>query len=284
MNKKPDDSALLSFALPPFNLPDAGWGHALARIGAGKPDRQSLSEIIADLPANACHEIMGEGKGDAASLFGFGVMLGAMLASRSGGGREGAPCFFVRELRRGCGMLYPPGLVELGIDPAQCFSVHAPDLLAALKATADIARSGAAGAVLLEVEGNPRLLDLTASRRLALAAEKAGAAVLLLRSGAQESPSAAYSRWQVASAPSTPLLADAPGGPAFDIALLRHRRLAAGRTARLTWNPEEQKFDEQTVASPRQDGPQREAGKAAFGSALSLVARRTADKATRRAA
>lgn len=229
-------------------LSDAGWGHALAAMGAAMEEAQtakaSLAQLLAALPTNACHEIVARDKGGAAALLGFGAMLGVALAKA----RDNAPCFFVRELRRSGGLLYPPGLAQLGIDPALCFSVHAPDLLAALKATADIARSGAAGAVLVEVEGNPRLLDLTASRRLALAAEKSGTSVLLLRTSAHDTLSAAYSRWQVAPAPSPPLLADAPGGPAFAVTLLRHRRMMGGQAARLTWNAEERRFDAQQEA------------------------------------
>jgi hypothetical protein len=310
MNKKSSDSIRQ-------HLPDAGWGHALAALGDAQAEQRSLADILAGLPVNACHEILGKGKGDAASLFGFGAMLAAMLSAA----RNDAPCFFVRPLRRGGGRLYPPGLAGLGIDPARCFSVHAPDLLAALKATADIARSGAAGAVLVEIEGNPRLLDLTASRRLALAAEKAGTTVLLLRMGAREAPGAAYSRWQVTSATST--LSNLPvhaelvepkaargqphlgypirpstgsglteretigqsgmgfGPPTFDIRLLRHRRMAAGQSAQLTWNLKEQKFDEQFATQSPQRGS---AGEATFGRLFSLAARRAADPHTRRAA
>lgn len=287
MNKNETDSALRSLALP-----DAGWGHALAALGkvrekvegeaggrAGTAP-QSLADIIGQLPANACHELLAGGKGDAASLLGFGAMLAMLLSAK----RENAPCFFVRPLQRRGGRVYPPGLAALGLDPARCFSVHAPDLIAALKATADIARSGAAGAVLVEVEGNPRLLDLTASRRLALAAEQSGTAVLLLRMGAREAPSAAYSRWQICAVPSTPLLAEAPGGPAFAVTLLRHRRMAAGLSEQLIWNPEEWKFDEQAVATQKSDGPQREAGEATFGRLFSLAARRAAGLHPRRAA
>lgn len=270
MNKKSSDSIRAA-------QPDAGWGHALAALGKAKTEQRSLSDILSGLPINACHEILGKDKGDAASLFGFGAMLAAMLSASP----PDTPCFFVRPLRRGGGHLYPPGLTELGIDPNRCFSVHVPDLLAALKATADIARSGAAGAVLVEIEGNPRLLDLTASRRLALSAEKSGTTVLLLRMGARESPSAAYSRWQVASAPSTPLLADAPGGPTFDITMLRHRRMAAGQSARLVWDSKKQRFDEQADAII----PQREsAGATTFGRLFALAARRAADPHARRAA
>ena len=272
MNNRTSDSILPSLAFP-----DAGWSHALAALGKRQAEQQILADILSDLPVNACHEILGKDKGDAASLFGFGAMLAAMLSAA----RRDAPCFFVRPLRRGGGYLYPPGLAELGLDPDRCFSVHAPNLLAALKATADIARSGAAGTVLVEIEGNPRLLDLTASRRLALSAEKSGTTVLLLRMGAREAPSAAYSRWQVASASSTPLLADAPGGPTFDITMLRHRRIAAGQSARLIWNLKEQKFDEQFATH----SPQREsAEKTTFGRLFSLAARRAADPHTRRAA
>jgi protein ImuA len=265
MNKYTSDSALL-----PSGLPAGAWGHALARMRTQGEEESclSLADMLAHaMPANALHEIFAASAADAASASGFALMLAAMLD------REDRALFLVREYRRGSGRLYPPGLTELGIDPACCFSVHAPDTLAALKATADIARSGAAGVVLIELAGNPRLLDLTASRRLALAAEQAGTAVLLLRLGARESPSAAYSRWQVASAESAPLLADAPGPPAFAVTLLRHRRMAAGRSARLIWNLEEQKFDEQSVAPKSQQEPRAPA----FGTALSLAVRRAAD-------
>ncbi len=264
MNKYASDSALLPSG------PAAAWGHALARMqveGDGE-SQTSLADVLGrHMPANALHEVFATSAADAASASGFALMLGATLAT------EAAPLFLVREYRQGAGRLYPPGLADLGIDPARCFSVHAPDTLSALKATADIARSGAAGVVLIELAGNPRLLDLTASRRLALAAEQSETAVLLLRLGARETPSAAYSRWRVGSAESKPLLADAPGAPAFTVTLLRHRRMAAGQKARLIWNREEQKFDEQIVTNPP-----------TFGRALSLVIRRAADPHARRAA
>lgn len=261
MNKKPSDSAPLA---------SAGWGHALAAMGEADDRRQSLSQIIAALPVNACHEVFAFSKGDVAAMMGFGAMVALMLAGD-------APCFFVRPSRRDGMMLYPAGLAELGIDPARCYCVHAPDLLATLRATADIARSDAAGAVLVEVDGNPRLLDLTASRRLALAAEKSGTAVLLLRSGAREAASAAYSRWQVRATPSESLAANAPGGAAFAVTLLRHRRVAAGLQARLVWNFEERRFDEQ----PAITALQQKAGEAALGGVLPLAPRRAAGSRAR---
>jgi protein ImuA len=284
MNKYVSDSAAVPRGLPVVDhcgddLSGTIWGHALARMRAadagGEAATASLAQVLTqDTPANALHEIFAASRGDNASASGFALMLAVMLTA------DTAPLFLVRPYRRGGGRLYPPGLSDLGIDPARCFSIDAPDTLSALKAAADIARSGAAGAVLIEIEGSPRLLDLTASRRLSLAAEKSGTAVLLLRLGAREAASAAYSRWQVASAQSVPLLADAPGGPAFTATLLRHRRMAAGQSARLIWNPEKRKFDEQAI--PIQ--PEDRAGEALFGRLFSLATRRALDPHARRAA
>ena len=268
MNIKRFDSA----QLPP-GLALATGSRAFAR--SETPCAGSLVHALnKTLPADALHEVFATKPIDRASGWGFALLLAARLAA-------GRSLFFVRQGRRGQGRLYPPGLAELGMDPELCFQLHAPDTLALLRATADIARSGAAGAVLAEIEGNPRLFDLTASRRLALAAEKSGTAVLLLRVAAHEEPGAAYSRWGVVSAASTPLLADAPGPPAFAVTLLRHRRMAAGQSARLAWNTETRTFYEQAF-SP---APQRDsAGEATFGRLFSLAARRAADPRQHRAA
>src|SRR3546814_16400000 len=80
--------------------------------------------------------------------------------------------------------------------------------------------------------GSAPALNLTASRRLALAAEKSGVTALLVRADATPCPSAAQSRWEVQSLASAPLEANAPGGPAMEIELLRHRAGLAGRTWR----------------------------------------------------
>ncbi len=149
MNKYASDSALLPHGSA------AAWGHALARMQVEEDEksRTSLADVLTRaMPANALHEILAASANDAASASGFALMLAAMLD------KEGRALFLVREYRRGSGRYYPPGLAGLGIDPARCFSVDAPDTLSALKATADIARSGAAGAVVLELVGNPRLL------------------------------------------------------------------------------------------------------------------------------
>src|SRR3546814_8550577 len=111
-----------------------------------------------------------------------------MLAKMLGGG-----IIWLREERveRQAGGLYAPGLREIGIDPARLILGLLPDPLAVLRAAADVVRCPEAGVAVVELWRNPRQLDLTASRRLALAAETSGVTVLLLRVSALPATSTA---------------------------------------------------------------------------------------------
>lgn len=190
----------------------------------------------------ALHEIYAATVSDAASAAAFALLL-ACRANRA------KPIFWVREAKaRLGGKPYGHGLAELGISPEVLFLVNAPDTVAALRAGADITRCGAIGAVIIEPFGKAAALDLTASRRLSLAAAQSGVMTLLLRTDAEPIPSAAQTRWQVTSAPSMPLPANAPGHPAFDVTLLRHRGGIAGIEARLEWNRDRQSFDQSPLS------------------------------------
>ena len=79
------------------------------------------------------------------------------------------------------GALSASGLVELGLDPRALVTVRAADVDAALRTTADALACDALGAVVLEVWGDARQLDLVASRKLTLAAQASGVTALLLR-------------------------------------------------------------------------------------------------------
>ncbi len=184
----------------------------------------------------ALHEVFAGDK-DSGAAAGFALLL----AWRGCGGK---PVVWVREDRgeRNHGRLYAPGLVELGGDPAGVILVTGPDALAVLRAGADIVGCGAVGAVVIEPWGKAPALDLTASRRLALAAARSGVLTLVLRTGAEPAPSAAMTRWSVSAAPSEMLAASAPGKPAFDISLLRHRSGIAGFEARVEWDRDQRSF------------------------------------------
>ena len=135
--------------------------------------------------------------------------------------------------------LYAPGLAAFGLDPSALIVVRAPSqgrngAAQALWAMEEALRTPAVGAVCAEIDA----VDLTASRRLQLAAEAGGTFGLLLR-GAIDSagnsagnsavpPLASMTRWRVTAAPSSPawppsLPPSLPGAARWRVELLRAR-------------------------------------------------------------
>jgi len=213
--------------------------HFMARYGLPSERTPiSLGESSADtmlgggLKPGALHEVLAKGWG----ADGFAVTL-AILATGS------KPLFWVRSDYEALeyGALSPNGLAELGGDPRQLILVRTRNPAESLSAASDILACPHVGALLLEIHGAPKCLDLVASRRLAFAAGESGATPILLRNGAESEPSAALTRWQVASAPSASF-DDDWGNPVFDVQLIRHRTGGLGRFL-LQWNPENAAFD-----------------------------------------
>ena len=83
-------------------------------------------------------------------------------------------------------------------------TVRAADVDTALRTAADALACDALGAVVLEVWGQARQLDLVASRKLTLAAQASGVTGLVLRMAAEPAPSTAETRWIVRAAHSPP--------------------------------------------------------------------------------
>jgi protein ImuA len=186
------------------------------------------------------HELFADPDEDGAVA---GVAL-ALAHRASQGTGKGAPLLWLRSqaAARVAGSPYGPGLVALGLDPADVLIGVMPDDAMLLRAAVDALRCPALGALIVELRGRAPLLDLTASRRLALAAEESGVIACVLRIGAEPTPSAAATRWRVAAAPSDPLAGDTPGHSAFHLSLLRRRGGADGGEWRLIWNGERGAF------------------------------------------
>jgi protein ImuA len=154
--------------------------------------------LAGGLAPGALHELGGGQAQDGAATH-FAALLAGRAASA---GRR--PVLWIA----GEGDLYAPGLAACGLPPERLLLAHARRRADALWAMEEAARSGALAAVVGEVEG----ADLTAGRRLQLAAEAGGTLTILLvrRSGAGlATPSAATTRWRVAAAPG----GLAPGAP-----------------------------------------------------------------------
>jgi protein ImuA len=217
------------------------------RAGAlGSDDRRALvalghsgvdAALGGGLRRGALHEVMPAGPRDAAAATGFALAL----AARFGAAR--APWFWVRQDMAAleAGEPYGPGLAGFGLDPARLTIVAAADAQDALRAAEEALRCPALAAVVLEPWGDPRVLDLTASRRLVLAAEGSGVPAVLLRGGSAAAPSAAATRWRIAPAASAAPAGMGPGHPVIAATLERSRTGRSGSWT-LEWNAHERIF------------------------------------------
>lgn len=194
------------------------------------PRRIALGHASADamlkggLVRGAVHEVFCEGH-QGAPATGFIAGLAGRVAS-------GRPLVWVRqdfsELESGAVSMH--GLCELGLDPRLMVTVRAADIDSALRTTADALACDALGAVVMEVWGDAKQLDLVASRKLTLAAQASGVTALLLRLAGTPIPSTAETRWIVRAAHSPPgAVWSAWGAPVFDAQLVRNRHGPLGR-------------------------------------------------------
>jgi protein ImuA len=168
------------------------------------------------LPRGALHEVAGEGadREQAAAAAGFAALWLAQLQAK------GPVLWIVRAASRAALDLHAHGLRQLALDPDRLILVAARKDDEALWTLEEGLKTRALGAVLGEIGK----LDLTASRRLQLAAEASGVTAFVLRrwrlmqlaerEAAQ--PIAAVTRWRIAALPS-------PGQMRWKVELARCR-------------------------------------------------------------
>lgn len=215
-----------------------------------EPARRALGVAALDaalgggLARGRVHEFYAAEVEYGAAPAGFAVAVASVMAATRG------PVLWLRTQRaaRLGGVIQATGWAELGGGPGHGLVGLVPDGMALLRASADALRCAALGAVIAESWGPMRELDLTASRRLALAAERSGVPLLLLRIDAEPVPSAAQTRWEVAGAPSQGLPGQAPGQPAFAVTLLRQRAGPCGLGWRLEWDRDRGIFREAALS------------------------------------
>ncbi|MBK5919424.1 hypothetical protein CCR80_00005 [Rhodothalassium salexigens] len=169
-------------------MADRGWslGHPGLDAGVG---------LIPD----AVHEAVFDETRQAGAALGFALALALRRLAAGDAGRPWLLCWSRRLLGQ-TGALSGHGLAGLGGDPGRV-------VLAAGRGDRDVLwtleEAGRSAAVALAV-GAVAEADLTATRRLSLVARDRGVTLLLVRHGTGLGPSAARSRWRVASAPSRP--------------------------------------------------------------------------------
>ena len=175
-----------------------------------------VAEVDAALPGGglkrgALHEF-GEGPGAAAQHAAAATLFAAGIAARLDGA-----ILWITAARD----LFAPGLACAGLAPDRVLHAEARDHGGVLALVEEGLRTDALAAVVAEVRG----LGLAASRRLQLAAERSGVTALLVKrwGRAENEPSAAVTRWRIASAPSTPQSAPGIGRARLAVELMRCR-------------------------------------------------------------
>src|SRR5215475_11205567 len=138
--------------------------HALKRVALGHADADAM--LRGGLAMAAVHEVFAEGHQSAVAT-GFIAGLAGRISARR-------PLVWVRQdfSEIESGALSMNGLSELGLDPRCLVMVRAADGESALRSAADALACDALGAVVLEVWGETRQLDLVASRKLTLSAHR----------------------------------------------------------------------------------------------------------------
>lgn len=197
------------------------------------------SVIDAGLPSGglarrALHEVRAASYRDMSASLGFAVAMAVRCARAF----PEAPVLWCEGSYApfDMGRLYGPGLAAFGFDPARLILVSPAGDIDLLWTMEEALRLGAFAAVIGEIDGRAHALNLTATRRLQLAAEENGRPALLLTGHASMGASAAATRWCVASAPGSPVenvpgVAPFIGQPRWQVRLEKCRSIQASAAA-----------------------------------------------------
>jgi protein ImuA len=198
------------------------------------------------LRRSALHELRTDESRNAAAMTGFATAVLSRLAAA-----DARPLLWIVEdaVGRESGLPYGGGLRNFRLDPARLIVVRVKRPADVLWVFEEGLRCSGFVAVVTEMQGNPAVFDLTASRRLALRAAESGVTGLLLRPSAHNEPGAALTRWRVSPLPSAPdaEYLEGIGPPAWRLALERNRNGITG-VFDVEWNHEQRSFAPAGVA------------------------------------
>jgi protein ImuA len=184
-----------------------------ARIGGG-------------LARDGVHEIAAASPADLPAATGLAVCL-ARLVARVAGARRPLGWIAGEMSLRESGHPYAAGLLSGGPDPAHLLLVRTRHRTETLWAMEEAVRAGICSAVIGDLWEEGRPLDLTASRRLSLAAGQAGTPLFLLRPRPCPAPLVAATRFVAAARPSS-AVRHALAPARLHLALVRSRAGAPG--------------------------------------------------------
>lgn len=228
------------------------------RIGQRVHLGPGLDPLLAGhgLPLGALHELAAVAYRDQPAVWGFGFGLaGQVLAHRPG------PLVVV--CARGAdavGSPYGPGLARFGLSPDRLIGITPRNRDQALWALEEAARCPGVGLVMAGLACG---LDGVGARRVQLAAEAGGGAVLWLAPWRANPVSIARSRWRIAAlaGPAPPILPGQTmpplGPPAFRLSLDRGGSAPEAPPMDVEWNDATGSFHRLTPVANRAVAPHR---------------------------
>jgi protein ImuA len=218
-------------------------------LGIGAADRA----LGGGLPGAALHELCAAQPLHFGAASGFALALAALAREREKQTLFIATDFACLE----AGAPYGLGLDQFGPGTDRLIVVRVARPVDALFAMEEALKCRALSAVIAELQDEP---DLTATRRLSLAARDGGTLGLMLRGKPGDTPSAARTRWWIAAARSTPDEFGGLGRTAFTLSLVRNRLGPCGQWT-VVWDHHEHAFSALSlgVAAAPRDGSDREA-------------------------
>lgn len=163
------------------------------------------------------------------------------------------------------GDTYGLGCDLFGLSARELVIVKVARATDALWAMEEALKCRALAAAVAELPNDAAVADLTATRRLTLAAREGGGFGFLLRHRGSALTSSAETRWRVAAAPAMPDCFGGLGRASFSLTLHKNRRGPTGRWP-IAWNHHERAFEALSLgvaaaAPDRQDrAPLRSAG------------------------
>jgi protein ImuA len=188
------------------------------------------------LSLGALHEIAPATPAHIAAASGFGLAMAART------GRRKAIVLIQTDFAgHEAGLPYGPGLNLFGLDMRRLVVARVARAADALFIMEDALRCRGVACALCELTGAGEAADITATRRLSLAAREGGGIGFLLRHRASRSPSAAATRWDIAAATGARDRYGGLGATVFLLSLVKNRRGPCGRWT-LEWNHHDRIF------------------------------------------
>jgi protein ImuA len=240
---------------------DPSLGPQLAEDPRSLPLAAALDPVLGGgLACGALHELAPAASTHAAATSGFAIALAARASVMRGEVLWIATDF----ARTEAGAPYGSGLGLFGIALTRLLMVRVPCAVDVLWAMEEALRCPALACVVAELTGEGIEADLTATRRLSLAARDGlsgghSGLGLLIRHRATPMPSAASTRWQIAAGVSRPDAYGGLGRTCFDLALRKNRRGPLGQWI-IEWDHHERAFRSAlsvSVAEAALDRPDR---------------------------